>query len=250
MSRARTLILASFAVLALGAVASSAAFGVQGPYFKVNGKRLEKGEAHAVKVSAKTPYVLKGTIFGVTVTTKCTALKLNAGATINGSSGKNGGTSKEILEYSGCTVEGNGSACKVENGEIKTKEVINELAYSSAARTGKTLTAFVPATGNAFVTIKYTGTCTVKEITVEGSAVAENLNGKGGSVEVGKGEEEAEKGGLVNKAVNGTKYWTETEGVLTEHTANLSFAVFGAATIEGSANVELGAGVKWGVFTT
>jgi hypothetical protein len=46
-----------------------------------------------------------------------------------------------------------------------------------------------------------------------------------------------------------TKYWTEKEGVLTEHTANLSFAIFGAATLEGQSTSELGGGTVWGVFT-
>lgn len=250
MSRARTLTLALVAVCALGAVASSAAFAAQGPYYKISGTRLESGKTHSFKVSARTPYVLKGTIFGVVVTTKCTALKVNTAATLVGSTGKNGGSSKEILEYSGCTVEGNGAECKVENNEVKTKEVLNELAYSTSTRTGKILTAFVPASGNAFVTIKYTGTCTTNEVTVEGSAVAEDENSKGELIEVGKNEKEEEKGILVNKAVNGTKYWTESGGVLTEHEAKLSFAFFGSATIEGSSNVELGTGVNWGVFTT
>ena len=251
MSRLRTLTLTLVAVFALGAVASSAALPTNGPYSNVAGKRLAAGETHAVKASAATAYVLKGTIFGVTVTTKCTALKLNSGATIVGSNEGTAGSSKEILEYSGCTVEGNGSGCAVEKNEVKTHEVSNTLAYSSSARTGKLLTAFVPVSGSAFVTIKYTGSgCTTKEVTVEGSAVAEDLNSKGETIEVGSHEAEETTGQLLNKPVNGTKYWTESAKVLTEHEAKLSFALFGAATIEGKSNTELGGSTKWGIFTT
>jgi hypothetical protein len=51
-------------------------------------------------------------------------------------------------------------------------------------------------------------------------------------------------------ATNGNKYWTESGGALTEHTATLSFAGFGNATLEGTSTVELGGGTLWGAFTT
>jgi hypothetical protein len=92
------------AVFAMSAVVASAALAAtNGPYYKVAGKRLGAGETHAVTASAAKTYVLKGTIAGVVVTTKCTALKLNAGAVIVGSAENTAGSSKEILEYSGCT---------------------------------------------------------------------------------------------------------------------------------------------------
>jgi hypothetical protein len=242
--------LALVAVFAMSAVAAASALAVNGPYYKVAGARLGSGSTHPVKVKASVEYKLKGTIFGVTVTTKCKSLTLNPGAVIVGSAVGTAGSSKEILEYGECSVENNGSSCKVEKSEVKTKEVTNTLAYSSSAKTGKLLTAFVPVSPNVFVTIKYEGTCNTKEVTVEGSAVAEDLNGKGEVISVGSHETEEATGQLKNNPENGVKYWTESGSTLTPHEANLSFATFGSATIEGKSTVELGEGTLWGVFTT
>ena len=145
---------------ALGAAAAQAA--TEGPYYSVSGKRLPAGETREVKVTVKERFVLRTPAAGTVVT--CTGTSVAPGATTYGSSGANPGTSKGVVEFSGCTVTGNGENCKVESEKIKTNTVKGILGYASPSRGGPLLVLFGPSAEGNLVTVKFTGTCTITEI--------------------------------------------------------------------------------------
>jgi|SRR5665213_290884 len=250
MQRIRIIGLALVAVCAMSAVAATAASAAtEGPFFGVESKRLLSGETRTITVkSVAKEYVLVGEILGIKATNTCKGLKLGKGAVLLGSTGANAGKDDEVLEYSECSVTGNGTGCKVKGGTITTNLVKSELAYSSASRTGRILTSFVPASGSVFVNVLYEGSCTISSAEITGSAVAEVANSAGKVSEVNKEGALEVTGELINAGAKSTKYWTEAGGVLTEHTAELKF--FGsAATITGTAVIELASLQKWCVIT-
>jgi len=174
--------LALLALFAFSAVATAAAQAVEAPFYSIKeGKRLGAGETKEITVKAAETFKLSAT--GKVIT--CTAVKANGGSEIIGSAKEEPGTSKEVLVFSGCTVEGNGAKCAVENGEITTNPVKNELA-----EVGKKslVTFFAPETGAVFTTIKFKaesgGTCEVAETKVENQVVGRSETDKGVLIEL------------------------------------------------------------------
>jgi hypothetical protein len=172
MKRIRLLGLALMAVFAFSAVAAGMASAVEGPLFAVNGQHLRPGETRLLLASSKGEFTLTSAGVGITIT--CTGLTLpNAGEMqIEGVAPGNGGTSREVIQYTVCTVTGNGKNCEVEGGTITTNLVQNLLGYGNAARTGQVLVLFEPEKGLNFVTVKFVGSeCKFKTTGVEGTVV-------------------------------------------------------------------------------
>ena len=141
--------------------------GKEGPFFKVEGKRLEAGGNEVTsKVKPATNFVFAGG--GIELV--CKKETLQKGSTINGSKGANSATSTETIEFSECTVKGNGAPCEVEGAKFTTNPLTNTLAYDEKERTGHIDVLFSPVKGAQFTTIKFVGEgCKFKETVAEGS---------------------------------------------------------------------------------
>jgi hypothetical protein len=247
MNRIRLLGLALMAVFAFSAVASAVASATEGPFYKVNGATLASGATRLLLATAKEKFTLESKNANISII--CTGLTLpEAGQMqIQGVAAGNGGTSKEVLEFTGCTVTGNGE-CEVENKKIKTAPVTNTLGYGNASRTGQVLVLFQPETGTNFVTVKFTGAgCKFKETNVEGTTVGGAQVG-GSPLLAGAGTESLH--GEV-KFPHVQLIFIEKGKALTHTKAGLkAFGV--ASTLSGIALLlvdEGGAAVKWGVFS-
>jgi hypothetical protein len=248
------------AVLASSAFAAHANFG---PFYKTGGARIAANqEIEAVQSGNQ---VLKAG----TITVTCTALKVKTGATgvLVPAVGENGDTSKETIEYSGCSVTGNGTPCAVTGGAVTTNPLINETGFASKTAggegAGKILTLFHPETGTTFATLNFTGAaCSVTTTAVKVKSgctpacegvIAEDLVENEvaktfGNVEVNVNEIESKTGQIKLPATEIKEIWIERAGVLALHKAGLeAFAV--KATIEGNSNVKLKSAAKWGVAT-
>ncbi len=168
---------ALLAVFAFGAVAAAPAEAEEAPFWTVpkaegskETKRLAAGETRYVTIkSYKTFSASSGGITGT-----CPAIKLKEGVLLGSNAGEPG-TAEGVLEIEGgCTQTGNGTGCKVVE-PIVSKPAKAELVEDvEANKEHKALgVEFFPVKGAAFLTLKFTGTCTINEITVEGSVVAE-----------------------------------------------------------------------------
>ena len=234
MKRVRLFGLAVLAMVALSAATAAAAQATEGPYYSVSGKRLPAGETKEVKVKAVGNFVLRTPAAGTVVT--CTGMLVGPGATTYGFSGANPGTSKGVVEFSGCTVTGNGEKCGVEHEEIKTNTIKGILGYSSESRTGPLLVLFEPSSGTNFVTVKFTGTCTIASSPATGSVIGE----------VAEASE---------KTVNTLKFtttkktiWLEEAGKLTSVKAEVKADSLDLETIEGEAQGERTGKPRWSVL--
>jgi hypothetical protein len=248
MKRTRLLGLALTAAFAVTAFSAAAAPAVEGPFYKVNGKALAAGETRLLLVTAKEKFILESK--NVAISISCTTLNLpEAGQMqIQGVAAGNSGIGKEVIEYAGCTVEGNGEGCEVEGEKIKTNPVLSLLGYGSAARTGQVLVLFEPERGTSIGTLKFTGVkCKFKTFAMEGTWVgAARVAGQpvltGGGTETLHGEVAFPHVQLIfieqGKALKHVKASMKWSGV--------------AATQSGVALLlvdEAGTPVKWGVFS-
>jgi hypothetical protein len=236
----------ALAALAFSAIASASASAAEGPFFKVAGTRLASGATKAIiSTKATKNFVLKAGTDVVTCTAVTTSSSAGAAA-ILGSTGANAGKDDEVVEFSGCTVAGNGTPCSVTTPIVANTHTT--LAYSASAKTGAILDLFEPASGTTFTTLSFTGTgCEVTSTKVEGSVAAETWSG-GKVIEVTKEPAEAKVGEVNYPATSVKKAWTEASGTLTEHTVSLkAFGV--AASLEGRASFELNGSPVWGVYT-
>jgi hypothetical protein len=234
------------AALALSAVASASASAAEGPFFKVAGTRLASGSTRSIiNTAASKNFVLKAGTDVVTCTKVKTSTAAGAAA-ILGSTGANAGKDDEIVEFSGCTVAGNGTPCAVTEPIVANTKTT--LAYSASAKTGVILDLFEPASGTTFTTISFTGSgCEVTSTKVEGTVAAEAWTG-GAAISVGSEPAEAKVGELNYPATAIKKAWTEASGTLTEHAVSLkAFGV--AASLEGRATFDLNGEPVWGVYT-
>jgi hypothetical protein len=174
MQRIRLLGLALLAVFAFSAVvsASASAFSAAtGPLFLVSGKHLRPGETRLLLATAKKKFTLESKNAAITI--KCEGLTLPTASEmqIENVAGQ-GGVSRETLEFTGCTVEGNGEPCEVEGEVIRTNLILNLLGWGNAQETGQILVLFEPEKGINFVTVKFTGaSCKNKTTGVEGTSV-------------------------------------------------------------------------------
>jgi hypothetical protein len=212
----RVAILSMLASLATCAGATAVAQAHEGPFYEIGEERLEEGNTAAVTLAAKTSLKLEAKT-GQVIT--CTGASF-AGATLDGSSGENAGTSKETIEYTGCSVTGNGSGCKVESEKITTNALKTTLGYSSEARATPVLELVEPSSGKVITEPKFAGEkCTTKSTKVSGSVIGELP-----STEFEGSEEELQ----TTKAERTT--WTESGGKLTSTKGALE--AFGTSATE------------------
>jgi hypothetical protein len=220
----------------------------KGPSFKVNGSSLKSTETRLLLATAKEKFTLEAKAAGVSVA--CTALTLpEAGQMqIQGSAAGNGGVSKEVIEYTGCTVTGNGTGCEVEGKKLKTNPVLNLLGFGNAQQTGQVLVLFEPETGTNWATVHFAGAeCKVKETGIEGTVVG-GVQVGGQPVLLGTGTE----------TLHGEIKFPHTQLIYIERSSELKdvkagLKAFGVtATLLGVALLlvdEGGAATKWGVFS-
>jgi hypothetical protein len=161
--------------LALGMVATAAAQAEEAPYWSIEGTRLAANKTFEIRAKALGSQGDVKTNGGIPVpgdgAIVCTAVKFAKGAVILGSNAGEPGKGSETIEYSGCTVTEDGTECNVENGEIKTEPLKNELAY--AANKKSLVVTYTPVKGTVYATIKFTGSgCIVTSTKVTGVVVA------------------------------------------------------------------------------
>jgi hypothetical protein len=180
-------------VLALGAVAATAAQAEEAPFWTIGGSRLKVGKTHNITLKTfkeSEPFVLSAG--GVDVA--CTTTKAKPGVLLGSEPGEPG-LSEEVDEYSGCKVTGNGAKCTQILEPIVTNVVKSEVVLDATKK--KVLIEYFPATGVTFGTLTFekVGTnegCTFGRSTVEGSIVGEVLTDPGEEpVEVGQEAKEA-----------------------------------------------------------
>jgi hypothetical protein len=166
------LLLVLLVVFALGTITVSAAqAATEGPFWRVEGRKLEKNETREITARAyegtKNPIKLEAELLGVKTKIEC---KLAGAAKGSFYAGGVPGTGELIAELSDCTVVNNGSGCKVTE-PIRTEKVRGELVVSDEnGHFGKfILGEFDPATGTEgkFVELKFEGAnCLVKSTEV------------------------------------------------------------------------------------
>jgi hypothetical protein len=173
MTRCRLIAGILLALFAVGAVATSTAQAEEAPSWTVNGTRLGAGQTHFITVAANTTSEL--TVEGSGVKVKCTKVSTPfEGAVLLGSSAGEPGTNNEKLEFSGCTVEGNGAKCSLAKESFATNPLRSELVEDGKKE--NQLVEFKPVSGTAWATLKFEGKeCKVSETKVSGSAAAEVL---------------------------------------------------------------------------
>jgi hypothetical protein len=142
MYKIRVALLGSVALLILGSVTSSAA-SAAGPYWRVNGSRLETGAKQA-KVSAGATE-LKAKLLGIGLTIQCEAASV-AGASIIGNETSQGQDEAKSITFEKCKLVAP-AKCLVE--PIKTLPVKSHLAINGT----QIVDLFEPTTGTAFTTI-------------------------------------------------------------------------------------------------
>ena len=216
-SMSRKMLPALLAVLALGAVAASAAqAATEGPFYKIAGTRLAEGKSQEVKVKAVgQPLLLEAAERYIT----CNKMGVAAGAKLLGSTGANFGGGEATFEFSECHVSGAGEPCEVEKETLKTLPVKIELGYSDTTRAGEIPVLLVPATKTLLAEVKLVGNgCGPTTWKWYGSLPGRIEEGKK-VVEVGK-EPAAAKTVTMNLGAGAggyvTKMWLEKSGSLVE----------------------------------
>jgi hypothetical protein len=156
-------LLALFIVSGIAASTSSAA----GPYWRVNGSRLEKG-SQAIKLQNKGALVLKSEISTTPITITCNR-SISEASNIEGNL-TNQGLDKGHISYTSC--KSSVTNCEVVE-PVTTSETKSYLAI--AATQTKIVDVFEPTTGEAFTTITLKGgTCLLAgPHEVKGSVAAE-----------------------------------------------------------------------------
>jgi hypothetical protein len=166
---------ALLAVFALGAaaVASAQAAPTEGPFWKVNGKRLKANETREITIKAfegtKNPLKLEAELLGVKAKIECKLASVAKGSFLAGGAPA---TAREIPEFSDCEMFNNGSGCKVTE-PVRTEPVRSELVYNDETVTKtvgeKILVEADPEAGTEakFIALKFNGaSCIVKETEV------------------------------------------------------------------------------------
>jgi hypothetical protein len=238
----------ALAKLKLTLLTTANEFIPEGPFAKVNGKTLKAGETRLLLATAKEKFTLEAKAVGVSIA--CTGLTLpEAGQMqIQGLAVGRGVTSKETIEFTGCTQKGNGEPCEIEGGKLKTTPLLNLLGYGNAGKTGKILVLFEPESGSNFSTVKFTGAgCKFTSTSVLGNVVG-GAQVAGQPVLAGAGTE----------TLHGEIKFPHVQLIFVERGSGLSHVkaslqAFGvAATLSGVALLlvdEGGVAVKWGVFS-
>lgn len=169
MHRIKMLGFALVAMFAFSALAASGASAAE-LLWLVNGKHLKEGETRLLLVTAKEKFELTASATKI----KCEKLTLPNGENMDlVGPDKN----KEILLFTSCSVEGNGSPCTVD--PVETGLIVSTLGFPTAAKKGPILVLFEPAGANhannkVFTTIKFLGTgCLVPTLPVIGQQIGE-----------------------------------------------------------------------------
>ena len=175
-ARVKSMMAALVAVFAFGCAAATVAHAEEAPFWSVEGARLAAGETR--EITAKTYKTKAHSGFTLTVGSKkisCSTIKLKEGS-IGGSNAGNPGTDHEVIELSGsCTVEGNGTECKVKE-PIVSSAVSSELVESEKGEKESLLMELKPVSGTKFMSLLFEGSkCTIKEAVVEGEIASEML---------------------------------------------------------------------------
>jgi hypothetical protein len=252
MKQIRILGLVILAIFALSAVVATAAQAKGGPFFKIKGTRLT-ASTEEFTAKAQKSFVLTAT--GVTIT--CKKLKVVAGAQIIGSSGENSSTNKEVIEFSECSLAGNGTNCKLaaaDKGIIKTEAVKSTLDYPKKVPAGGDilLVLFQPEVGAVFVKIKVEAGaekgCTVEgSLAVEGSTLGFLQNENKEMFEL-KVNTTATKEVLVHFPSKASESCTESNGTITCLKHKLTIATK-TAELAGEAGLTLKSTLTWGVYS-
>lgn len=165
------LVMALLAALAFGAIAATAAqAATEGPFWTVEGKKLEKNETREITIKAEGSISLESEVIGTPGSVTCPKAEVEKGSYLAGGVA---GTSREVVKFfGGCTVAGNGTGCKVKE-PIVTKPVFNELVVSDnePGFGSKILVEFKPASGTEFVKLEFESGCTLSSNTIEGEVL-------------------------------------------------------------------------------
>jgi hypothetical protein len=180
----KTVLAASLAPLAFGAVASTSALAAPtNPMWEVEKVLLGEGKSEAAQFSQAGTQVLSWNQVGSPpMVVRCSKLKAETpAAKILGSIAPNPGTSEETLVFEGCEVEGH-SECLINKesagtAKIKTQLLKSTLAFetASAAEFEKApmLTYFQPKLGAVFMMIEFSGSCkSIGSFSLEGQVAA------------------------------------------------------------------------------
>jgi hypothetical protein len=247
MTCIRLLRAALLAVLAVSALAASAAQAaeLEAPWYGVEVAELEfarlgEGENREIKSSGTKTYELKT---GKKITVTCTSEKAKGGGKLIGSKSGEPGTGEQVDEYSGCSVTGNGEACKVTE-PIVTKTLKTELVFDLESQ--KLLTLLTPKEGTELASLSFSGTCTTKTTQLTGSVAAETLNEKGVAITT-----ENDAGGELKEFLNfpttGITHVVKVKAKKSEAPTEVGLKAFGeAATLVGRSEVSLASGKKFG----
>jgi hypothetical protein len=247
MKRRKLLRLAFATALALSSLVATAAQATQGPFFKVEGNTLKAGETREALVTVKEQFVLEAKATGQVITCKGVTY---AGPSFEVLASKVTHLRASALEFSSCTVTGNGTKCAVQSGKITTNPVVGTAGYANSNRTGQILGLIESQTGKAFGEIKFTpeagGSCTVASTPASGTIIGEAFVA-GKTVKVGENEIETIKG-EIHYTKPSKVIWIEN-GITVKETKGKLEAFGVAVTIAGQVNVELTTHEKWGIFT-
>jgi hypothetical protein len=198
MKRFRLIGVALPAVFALSMVVASGAQAETAPFFSIGGARLAAGKTHNFDARAIQSFVLSGTVATIT----CTGLSTSEGVLLGSNAGEPG-RDNEVINFSGCSLAGDGSACHLaatKGGPTVTTITTNPLKSEqvenvSSGHVGKKLyeEIFPAKKSEGFVTLRFGGTCTIEEGVLAGQLVAQTLydNGTVGQVELGQTAVEA-----------------------------------------------------------
>lgn len=251
MSRIRRVLPAIFVVVLTG-VATSSALAVDDPFYKVAGARLGAGESKELVLTAEGNQLLVLPSAGITIT--CTGIGVKKGATINGSSAPEAGTSTGVIEYSGCTVTGNGEKCVVTSvAKAKDKKIVSEPMKDELVFASSTIVKGTKDLDLLSVNIPINfeeeagGKCKFASLPAGGTIAFEIRNSTKEAVAFGEHENE-EEFGFIKALPNGAKACKLKEGKLDKcETVSLK-TLLGSVTLEGTTKVKLATKQLFGVF--
>ncbi len=244
MKRLRFIVVVLLTVCALGTVVASAAQAEGAPFWTIGGTRLVAGQTRNIVVTSLSTFILKTPAAGISI--ECTKTKSNVGVLLGSNAGEPG-KNDEVFEFSGCSVTGNGGKCASPNPIITNplqSEMVENVEEGHVGK--KLLIEFFPASGNNFVTLKFSGECKVKETKVTGKEVTEVLTADVGEepVELGQPAKQAKSWFLEFPEPPVGEVWLIKAGV--GQAVETGLTAFGDASHgEGLLLVELEGGAEW-----
>jgi hypothetical protein len=167
MFKMRVALLGVLALFIVSGVSTSAA-SAAGPYWRVNGARLETG-ARQLKLQNKGVLKLITEVGKPAIEIECNR-SVSEGGTIEGN-GTNQGQDKGRITYTSCTTNATGCTVVEPITTVGTKSYL----ANAATQTG-IVDVFEPTEGTTFVTITLKGTCIVAgKYAVTGKVAAETI---------------------------------------------------------------------------